>query len=149
MIDKKYVGKIFAPVIADVEVWQLKFFAKAVGETNPIHFDEAAALAAGYRSIVAPPTYSCTLSCAVPDPFAKFIAIGMNLQNILHAQQRFEYFAPICAGDRLIFESTIVEIFDKRAGAIQFVIEEATATNQLGQLTTRIRQTIVEHARAG
>ncbi|MGK2914213.1 MAG: MaoC family dehydratase N-terminal domain-containing protein [Porticoccaceae bacterium] len=149
MIDKKYIGQVFDPVIVDVEKWQLKFFSKAVGETNPIYFDEVAARGAGYRSILAPPTYSCTLSCAVPDPFAKFIAMGMNLQRILHAQQRFEYFSPICAGDRVTFVSRIVDIHDKRGGAMQFVIEETVATNQNGEITTKLRQTIVERGEQG
>jgi len=33
---------------------RLKFFAKAIGETNPIYTDEAAALEAGYRALPAP-----------------------------------------------------------------------------------------------
>lgn len=144
MIDKKYIGQAFLPVIADVEKWQLKFFAKAVRETNPIYFDEEVAQAAGHRSILAPPTYACTLSCSVPDPFAKFIAMGMNLQRILHAQQRFEYFGPIYAGDKITFESRIADIYENRGGSMQFVIEETVATNQEGEVTTRLRQTIVE-----
>ena len=37
---------------------RLKFFAKAIGETNPIYTDEAAALEAGYRALPAPPRRS-------------------------------------------------------------------------------------------
>ena len=40
---------------------QLKFFAKATGQTNPIYFGQAAALKAGYPDIVAPPTWPALL----------------------------------------------------------------------------------------
>lgn len=148
MIDKEYIGKVFSPIRVDVEKWQLRFFAKAVGETNPIYFDEDAAKAAGYRSILAPPTYACTLSCAVPDPFAKFTEMGMEVACILHAQQRFEYFEPICAGDVITIVSTISDIYERKSGAFQFLIEDSVATNQFGLVTTRFRQTIIERAMA-
>ena len=35
----------------------IKRFAQAIGEPNPIHFDEAAAHAAGFETIVAPPLF--------------------------------------------------------------------------------------------
>lgn len=144
MIDKAYVGRKFPPLTVDVEKWQLKFFAKAVGETNPIYFDEAAAQAAGYRSILAPPTYAVTLSLAEPDPFEKFLAMGIDLSKILHAQEQFQYYGPICAGDRMTFDTTVLDIYEKRGGALQFMVLETVATNQFGELTTRIKQTAVE-----
>lgn len=144
MIEKKHIGESFAPVTADVELWQLKFFAKAVGETNPIYFDEAAAKKAGHRSILAPPTYAVTLSCAVPDPFARLRALGMDLTRILHTKQRFEYYAPIYARDEITFVARIVDVYEKRSGRFQFMVEETDATNQYGELTNRFQQTIVE-----
>lgn len=35
----------------------MRFFAGAIGATETIHLNEVAARAAGYRSLVAPPTY--------------------------------------------------------------------------------------------
>lgn len=144
MIEEKYLGETFPALTVDVEIWQLKFFAKAVGETNPVYFDEAVAREAGHRSIVAPPTYAVTLSCAVPNPFARLTQLGMDLTKILHTNQRFEYFAPIYGRDRITFVATIVDVYEKRNGKFQFMVEETVATNQMGELTTRFRQTIVE-----
>lgn len=144
MIEEKYIGKTFPPLTVDVEIWQLKFFAKAVGESDPIYFDEAAAKLAGHRSILAPLTYTVTLNCAVPDPFARQRQLGMDLTKILHTNQRFEYFAPIYGRDKITLESTIVDLYEKRKGQFQFMVEETKATNQFGELTTRFRQTIVE-----
>tara|TARA_R110000787_G_scaffold89717_4_gene189779 strand:- start:11467 stop:11907 length:441 start_codon:yes stop_codon:yes gene_type:complete len=144
MIEEKYIGETFPALTVDVEIWQLKFFAKAVGETNPIYFDEQRAREAGHRSIVAPPTYAVTLSCAVPNPFARLTQLGMDLTKILHTNQRFEYFAPIYGRDCITFVATIVDVYEKRNGKFQFMVEETVATNQMGELTTRFRQTIVE-----
>ncbi|MBV1892152.1 MAG: MaoC family dehydratase N-terminal domain-containing protein [Gammaproteobacteria bacterium] len=146
MLDKTLIGKSFPPLVVDVDRWQLKFFAKAVGEENPIYFDEAAAVAQGYRAILAPPTYGVTLGCAVPDPFARAKAVGLDATKILHTAQSFEYFEPICGGDKITLVATITDVFEKRRGAFKFMVEETVATNQLGQLTTRFRQTVVERS---
>ncbi len=144
MLDKTLIGKSFPALVVDVDKWQLKFFAKAVGEENPIYFDEEAAIAEGYRSILAPPTYGVTLGCAVPDPFARAKAVGLDASKILHTAQSFEYFEPICGGDKITLVATITKVFEKRKGAFKFMVEETVATNQLDQLTTRFRQTVVE-----
>ncbi|HAD10632.1 MAG TPA: MaoC family dehydratase, partial [Porticoccaceae bacterium] len=54
-MDSALINQPYPPLTVDVELWQLKFFAKAVGETDPVYFDEAAARQAGHRSILAPP----------------------------------------------------------------------------------------------
>jgi len=146
MLDKTLIGKSFPALVVDVDRWQLKFFAKAVGEENPIYFDEEAAIAEGYRAILAPPTYGVTLGCAVPDPFSRAKAVGLDATKILHTAQSFEYFEPICGGDQITLVATITDVFEKRRGAFKFMVEETVATNQLGQLTTRFRQTVVERA---
>ena len=144
LVDKQYINQPFPPLIVDVEVWQLKFFAKAVGETNPIYFDEDIARQAGQRSILAPPTYGVTLGCAVPDPFARVRLLGMDVTKILHTNQRFEYFAPIFARDQITLVATILDFYEKRKGQFLFMVEETEARNQFGELTTKFRQTVVE-----
>jgi len=57
MIDIALTGKIFQPYSAAVEKGQLRFFAKAVGETNPAYVDDIEAKTAGYRSLPIPPTF--------------------------------------------------------------------------------------------
>lgn len=52
MIDRKWIGHTFAPYTRKTEASQLWFFAKAIGETNPIYTDEKAAKA-GYKDVFA------------------------------------------------------------------------------------------------
>ncbi len=143
MINRDYIGKKFPPLAAYVEKGQLRFFAKSVGETNPIYTDEAAAKEAGYKSLPAPPTFLFSLNLAQPDPFAKFVDMGIDLNKVLHGSQQFEYFAPVCAGDQITLQSTIVDIFDKKDGALEFIVEEMTATNQNDELVAKLAQTLI------
>src|SRR5207249_4088356 len=60
-VDRNAIGRESKAAVNDVEKGAIRRFAEALGETNPIYFEEAAARAAGYRSVVAPPTFPTTL----------------------------------------------------------------------------------------
>ncbi len=57
MIDKQFIGYEVPPTLWDVEKGRIRFFAEVIGATDPIYFDASAAQAAGYRNVVAPPTF--------------------------------------------------------------------------------------------
>ncbi len=146
MIDKKFIGTISEPHSAAVEKGQLLFFAKAVGETNPIYTDEDAARAAGYRALPAPPTFAFSLNMSRPDQFGIFAKMGVDLGKVLHGEQKFEYFGDICAGDVISFESKITDIYDKKDGALEFIVEETSGTNQNGKVVVKLTgATVVRH----
>lgn len=142
MADLSRIGTESVPVTVPVEAGQLKFFAKAMGETNPVYTDEAAAKAAGYSALPAPPTFAFSLNLARPDPFAAYTSLGLDLGRILHAEQAFEYGVPICAGDTLTITETLVDIFEKRGGALAFYVFEGIATNQRGEIAVKTRNTL-------
>ena len=60
-MDRNAIGRESKAALNEVEKGAIRRFAEALGETNPIYFEEAAARAAGYRSIVAPPTFPTSL----------------------------------------------------------------------------------------
>jgi acyl dehydratase len=144
MIDKAHIGKTYGRVTTEVEKGRLRFFAKAIGETDPVYTDEAAARDAGYRTLPVPPTYFfCLQMIDDPDPTAWVGEIGVNLQHILHGEQSFEYLAMAFAGDSLTFESVITDIYDKKNGALEFVVSQTTVINQFGTLVSRLTQSLV------
>ena len=143
MIDRSWIGKSFPALTVDVEIGQLKFFAKAVGEDNPIYTDEDCAKAAGYRSLPAPPTFTFSLNLVTPDPFAKYTSMGIKLNRVLHGGQKFDYLAPICAGDTVTLESTVKDIYSKKNGALEFLEEETVVANQDGEIVARLLNTLV------
>lgn len=143
MLDRSYIGRSFPAHSVPVEAGQLKFFAQAVGETDPVYSDEEAAQEAGYRALPAPPTFVFSLNLHGVQLEEKYVPMGVDLARLLHAEQQFEYFAPICAGDVITLESTITDIYEKKGGALEFAVEETTATNQTGELVAKTTQTLV------
>ncbi len=143
MIDKKHIGRTTPPITVDVEKGRLKFFAKATGQTDPIYSDEAAARAAGYRSLPAPPTFGFCLEMESNSLWDNLEAMGVPVGKILHGSQTFTYHAPICAGDRVTFETRVSDIYDKKGGALEFIVEDSTAKNQDGRLVLELQRVIV------
>ena len=143
MIDRKHIGYEFSPHTADVEKGRLRFFAKATGERNPIYTDEAVARAAGYRSLPVPPTFLFTMDLERPNPYEYLGVMGVDLGKILHGSQSFSYYHDVCAGDSITFATRVTDIFDKKEGALEFIVQSTSATNQDGVLVADMSKTIV------
>jgi len=143
MLDKRDIGKVFPKTTAEVEKGRLRFFAKAIGESNPIYIDESSAKAAGYSSLPIPPTFLFSLKMDVPNPFKNYEDIGAPLEKILHANQSFNYHKPVVTGDVVTFESFVDDVYDKKGGALEFLIEKTKVTNQLGHHVADLQTTLV------
>lgn len=143
MLDKSDIGKVFPNTTAEVEKGRLRFFAKAIGESNPIYSDECAANAAGYSSLPIPLTFLFSLKMDVPNPFKNYEDIGAPLEKILHANQSFIYHQPVVAGDTVTFESCVLDIFDKKGGELEFLIEKTRVINQFGDHVADLKTTLV------
>lgn len=133
MIDRNHIGRELPPLTVDVEKGQLRFFAKATGQDDPVYLDDEAAKAAGFAALPAPPTFLFSLDLMQPDPFAVYRSLGVDLNRILHGEQRFRYAEPICAGDTITLRSRIADLYDKKNGAMEFIVLETDATNQRGE----------------
>jgi acyl dehydratase len=143
MIDKKHIGRTTPPHTVDVEKGRLKFFAEAIGETNPVYTDEAAAKAAGYKALPAPPTFAFCLEMETSSLWDNIAAMGVPVGKILHGSQSFKYHAPIYAGDQVTFQTKVSKIYDKKGGALEFIHEDTTAKNQEGVLVAELERVIV------
>lgn len=143
MIDRSHIGREFGAHTAEIEKGRLRFFAKATGETNPIYFDEDAAKAAGLPTLPAPPTFLFSMDMEVPDPFEILAIMDIDLGKILHGNQEFTYHKDVYAGDSISFKSTVTDIFDKKGGALEFVVKKTSATNQHGDVVAEMTRTIV------
>lgn len=144
MIDKCHIGKTFPAHSVAVEAGRLRFFATAIGETGALYRDEAAAQAAGYRSLPVPPTFLFGLEMERPDPLGWLNEVGMNLARILHGEQGFVYHHPACAGDVLTFETHISDIYDKKNGALEFVVKNSRVSNQDGVHVADLKTVLVQ-----
>ena len=143
MIDKKFIGKAIPEFRTVAEAGQLRFFAKATGETNPIYFDESAARDAGHPNLPLPPTFLFSLELHQPDTRWRD-EIGIQVARILHGEQSFSYHRLAYAGDVLRFETRIADIYDKKGGALDFVVRETRVTNQHGEHVADLRSVLVQ-----
>lgn len=143
MIDRGFIGHASPPCTLDVERGRLRQFAHAIGETRAVYVDPAAAHAAGYPDLPVPPTFLFCLEMDRPDPYGWFDEVGIPLPKVLHGEQRFTYHAMAFAGDRLTFDSRIADIYDKKGGALEFVVQDNRITNQHGTLIAEFRRVVV------
>lgn len=143
MIDKKWIGHELPPAILPIERTRLQFFAKAIGETDPVYTDVTAAREAGYPDLPAPPTFlfAAELDSGAIDLLLERLEIP--LPKLLHGEQGFSYHRPACVGDTVTVRSVIQDIYDKRNGALEFVVKTSHATNQRGELVAELRTVLV------
>jgi acyl dehydratase len=139
MIDKRFIGHTMPVFNATVEAGRLRFFAKATGQTDPIYTDEAAARAAGYPALPVPPTFLFCLEMESPNPTAIRELLGLDYRRLLHGEQGFIFHSMAYAGDILRFEQRIDDIYDKKAGALEFVVRLTRVINQRGQAVADLR----------
>ncbi|UVE17116.1 MaoC family dehydratase N-terminal domain-containing protein [Pseudomonas sp. LS44] len=144
MADKSLIGRSLGVTTADVEKGRLRFFAKAIGETDPIYTDEAAAKAAGHKSLPVPPTFFMCLGGEGRDQVEQLKIYGFDLARILHAEQSFVYHKMAYAGDTLTFDTKVADVYDKKGGALQFVVNETRVTNQHGEHIADVRSSLVQ-----
>ena len=143
MIDKKWIGHELPASVLPIERSRLQFFAKAIGETNPVYTDAAAARDAGYPDLPAPPTF---LFAAELDSGASeqlLADLQIPIAKLLHGEQSFTYRRPACAGDTVTVRSIVSDIYDKKNGALEFVVKTSRATNQRDELVAELRTVIV------
>lgn len=143
VLNRDHIGAVSETRFVRVELGQLKLFAKAIGETNPIHFDEEAAMNAGHPGVVAPLTFGNCLRQIAPARSPSYADLGIDYRNLLHAEEAFEYLQPIYAGDRLSLVTEIKDMFEKKGGALEFMKSETRINSESNDLLQRINSTIV------
>ena len=143
MIEKKWIGHQLPPSELLIERGRLQFFARSIGETDPIYTDLAAARAAGYPDLPAPPTFLFAAELESGAVTSLLETLELPIQKILHGEQGFTYLKPVCAGERVTVRSKIADIYDKKGGALEFVLKSSEARNSSGELVAELRSLLV------
>ena len=143
MIDRSWIGRELPAVSMTLERGRLRFFAKAIGETDPVYTDVDAAKKAGYADLPAPPTFlfGAELDGGILDSLLADLKVP--IAKILHGEQGFTYHRPACAGETITVQSRIADIFDKKNGALEFIVKTSEARNAAGERVAELRSVIV------
>jgi acyl dehydratase len=132
-------------------------FAAALGETNPIYWDEAFARATPLGGVIAPPTFPVAAALWNPDAglrgvrqIPKRAAVaepaaaredggggGGGSARLLHGEQRFEYHQPLRPGMRLTATTRPGRSWEKegkRGGRLRFRETVTELRDERGEL---------------
>lgn len=139
MIERRHIGTELPPFTVDVERGRLRFFAKATGQTDPVYSDDAAARAAGHPALPVPPTFLFCLEMESPSPAAIRELLGLDYRRILHGEQGFTFHRMAFAGEQLTFQQRIEDIYDKKGGALEFIVRKTAVSNGRGEAVAELR----------
>ncbi|MBN6185540.1 MaoC family dehydratase N-terminal domain-containing protein [Aneurinibacillus sp. BA2021] len=120
--DKK--GYVFAPYSGTVEAGKIRELALAIGDDNPIYTDEAKAKEEGFDAIPMLPTFPEVIDMWSGPSFEDLMEqLEIDMKKLLHGEQEYEYFAPICAGDTIHAETKVTDVKSKRNGMAIYTLE--------------------------
>jgi len=120
---------------------QLREFARAIKCDERAYFDEEAAAELGYDAIIAPMTFVSIFAKYVQLDFFRNVDIGMETMQIVQVDQRFVFYKPILAGDKLWARMEIHSVHE-RFGA-DIVVTKNTCTNDDGEVVIEAYTTLM------
>ena len=123
---RSFIGLESDPATYVVEKHSIEHFARAIGESNPIYFDEQFAKD-NVGGIIAPPTFirlfrPKRLEKQFPDSFS----------NLVDGGSSYTFYEKIFVGDKITVVSKLKDLFIKSGsfGDMMFKISLTTYTNQ-------------------
>jgi acyl dehydratase len=151
---KAMIGQEVARQSGVVSRKEAQRFAAAVGDLNPLYFDDEAARAQGYRDVITPPLFLShvlqgvtRLDALRPDgvPAEAGGDLPLRAQRLMAGGEEYEFLEPIYPGDTISATTRIQNIEEKsgRSGGFVLVTRETVYTNQDGVLVARARFSMI------
>ena len=142
-VNKDYAGRSF-PATQPYEVSRVKIaeFATAIGEPSPLCRDRAAAQAAGYPDVIAPPTFAIVVTSGGSAKLMSDPGLGVNYAMVVHGEQSFTHTRPLHAGEVVVAQSTIESIKQVRNMTTMATVTEIRTVD--GEHVCTARSTLVE-----
>jgi acyl dehydratase len=142
-INTDYVGRTFEPSEPyEVSRVKIKEFADAIGEPSVLCRDRAAAQAAGYPDVIAPPTFAIVVSAADSARVSHDPGLGVNYAMIVHGEESFQHTRPLHAGDVVVSQTTVESI--RPVGAMTLLTTVTQIRTVDGEHVCTARSTLVE-----
>lgn len=143
---RSWIGHETPPWTIEATKLDIKRFAVATDDLNPLYLDEVYAEHSPYGGLIAPPLfYMAPLTNPVPESElrtdglpteGKFPIPSTPLPRLMDGGTEIEFFVPIRVGDTITGRCKIIDIYQKegRTGPLIFVVRECRYTNQKGEL---------------
>ncbi|MAW71398.1 MAG: MaoC family dehydratase N-terminal domain-containing protein [Actinomycetota bacterium] len=145
------VGEVLAgPVTVPIDRREAQRYAYAVGDENPLYFDEKAAHSAGYRTITVPPLF-ITHALVLPKPantlredglYEDTTSVQLEVSRMMFGGEEWDFIEPVCVGDEITATTRLADLDQKEGSKGPFVrlVRETTFVNQDEQVVARSRQ---------
>ena len=147
-LDSGVVGRRLPSHTVRVERGRLRRFAQATGQQDPIYHDPDAARRAGHRDLPVPVTFLFCLDMERPNPSTFYADLGIDVRTILHGEQSFGYHALAYAGDTLRFATEVNDLYERKGGALQFLVRTTTVTRGDEPIAELVATTVIRDPRA-
>jgi len=128
----------------------IRYFALALGDDNPIYYDDAYAAGSRHGGVIAPPTLVCETNQIFQQPLNEDGYIGhhwplpLPTGRFIRGGNDYEFIQPVKPDDRISVTWTILDIYERntrKLGILVFVISEARYVNQRDELLAINRET--------
>jgi acyl dehydratase len=114
------------PDYYEVDREKIREFARAVKDDHPAHFSEEAAKECGYDELVAPLTFLAVAGRRVQLEIFNHFDVPINMERVLHRDQKIVFHRPILAGDKLFFDSYLDSVIESHGTVISEIRGEVT-----------------------
>ena len=143
------IGVESEPVPYEVDNTGCRQFARAVGYTDPVFYDEKAAKARGYRGILAPPGFlgHPVVVPGHPSQVPEAFRLNIPYKRVLNGGTDIEYFADVCAGDKLTAATKLSDLVERegKMGPMLIVSTETTFRNEKDETVAVQRGTAIRY----
>jgi acyl dehydratase len=142
-LNPAFAGRVFGPG-EPYEVSRVKIadFADAIGEQSELCRNREAAIKAGYRDVIAPPTFAIVISMASSGEVNADPELGLDYSMVVHSDQSFSYSRPLHAGDVVVATTTVDSI--KSVGSMSMLVTSTEIVTVDGEHVCTAKSTLVE-----
>lgn len=134
-------GKTGKPFSFQVDHRHIRQFARAIGDLNPLYFDEDYAKATIHGGIIAPPTFPVVIT----DEDGDTLDLGLDYNRMLHGEQQFIYSRPIRPNDQLTGQMKVTDVYERegKKGTMEFLVLDTEITDKHGNHVVTSRTNII------
>jgi acyl dehydratase len=137
-LDPNLIGKEIPLATVTVNAEDIRKFAEAMEDLNPLYLDVEAARAAGYPHVIAPPLFCMKMRGG---PMKPEVPLEPGFASV-HAGQDIEFSDEIYAGQTYTITAKIAEAYEKtgRSGPLGIIVREVEIKDTSGTKVAILRE---------